>query len=182
MRRRAWFVVAAAVALSACGSDAGPGTVHLYDRAPVPAVPDRTMAIDVGVVNGNAITGRLPDGVYWALPTADNDAEHIGFDVSQALFGPTCSSQLGADECPNDYGVVDDPHGTITVAATDLEVVSVVSEDQQNYAVDGPELAALAGGKAPSATAPEGFAYVPFPFLLTVSNGTVTEARQIWVP
>jgi len=180
VKHTGWLLALAfgAVALSACGSDAGPGTVHLYDHSPVPAVPDRTLPLGAaGVIGTNAI-----DGVYWAVPTGDGDDTHIGFDVSQALFGPTCVSVLGADECPNDYGVVDDPHVVISASAADLQIVSVVADDHQNYAIDGAELAALASGKAPAAAAPDGYEYVPFPFLLTVTNGKVTEARQIWVP
>ena len=182
MTRRSWFVVAALVGLTACGSDPGPGTVHLYDHAPVPAVPDRT-APPTALSAGAAMMGYdAVDGVYWAVPTGGGDSSHVEFDVSQALFGPTCVSTLGADACPNDYGVIDDPHVVISAPAADLQIVSVVDADQQNYAVDGPELAALAHGAAPAAAAPEGFEYVGFPFLLTVSNGRIIEARQIWVP
>jgi hypothetical protein len=160
----------AVLALTACSKDE-PARVHLYDRGPVPAVPDRTQPV----------AEPLADGQYWS-PSLGVAGDTLGFTLAQAFFGPTCEAELGADACVDEPGVVDDPSAEVSVAAADLSTVSVVSADRTNYAVTGAELATLAGGGAPSAEAPDGFTYVPYPFLVTVRDGVVVEARQIWVP
>ena len=167
----------AALLLGACGDDA-PAKVGLYDRAPVPAVPDRTEAIDPAVTSGFA------DGQYWAelivtLPTAPGV---LTFRLTQAFFAAACFAELGEDDCPNDYGTLDEPSVVTDVALADLATVTVVAENQQNYAVTADELFALTGGAAASPEAPEGYEYVEYPFLLTMRDGKVVEAHQIWVP
>jgi hypothetical protein len=168
------FVVGSLAGLLAgCGGEDGPGTVSLYDRAPVPAVPDRTTAVATPLV----------DGEYWAeLVSVDAEAGTLTFDLMQALFADACVEVLGADGCPNDYGVVDDPHVEVASPALALTSASVVAESQQNYAVTADELTVLMLGGVPSAGAPDDYAYVPFPYLVTVANGEVVRARQIWVP
>lgn len=165
--------LAVAVLLAGCGGEDGPGTVSLYDRAPVPAVPDRT----------TAVATPLADGDYWAeLVAADAASGTLTFDLVQALFADACFAELGADECPNDYGVVTEPHVELMSPALSLTSASVVAESQQNYAVTADELMVLGGGGVPSAGAPDDYAYVPFPFLVTVADGAVVQARQVWVP
>jgi hypothetical protein len=171
-------LAAASAALTACGSDEGPAAVGLYDRAPVPAVPDRTAAVDPDITTVGV------DGQYWAELTgwSDGDRPFLIFRVTQALFADTCIAQLGEGECPNDYGVIDEPSKLVDVPVAELQSVTVVSEQQQNFAITGDELSALAGGAEPAAAAPQAFAFVEFPFLLTVRDSTVVEAQQIWVP
>jgi hypothetical protein len=168
-------VSVACFALVACGGDEGPGTVSLYDRAPVPGVPDRTTAVDS--------TGLTQDGPYWGeLLPADASRPALTFHITQAFFADACAEELGADECPNDFGTLDKPSLDVDAALTDLVVVSVVTDDRVNFAVTADELFSVAAGAPPAAEAPEGFAFVPFPFLLTVRDGKVVEARQIWLP
>lgn len=178
MRARPLAVLALAVValvglagttLAACGDDTE--TVSLYDRRPVPAVPDRTMPADA-----------LPaDGQYWAVSvTADGD--RLRFDVGQAFFGPACVQELGADACIDEPGLADEPTAAIDVAAADLTSASVVAADRRNFAVTGEELLALVGGDDPAAEAPDDFTYVDYPYLLTLAGGSVTVANQIWVP
>ena len=156
-----------------CGGGYGPGTVSLYDRAPVPAVPDRTAAVTTPLANGD----------YWAeLVTVDAAGATLTFDLAQALFADACVEELGADECPNDFGVVAEPHVELASPALSLTSGSVVAQSRQNYAVTADELIRLASGDPPSAGAPDDYAYVPFPFLVTVADGAVVQARQIWVP
>ena len=169
---RAGIVAALAVGLllGGCSKDE-PARVQLYDRSPVPAVPDRT----------KPVAEPLADGQYWS-PTLGVDGDQLGFALAQAFFGPACAAELGAASCADEPGVVDDPTVEVSVAAADLAAVSVVTADRTNYAVTGTELASLAAGGAPAAAAPDQFAYVPYPFLVTVRGGVVVEARQIWVP
>lgn len=176
--RRLVAVAAAALLLVGCGGDDGLGTVELYDRVPVPAVPDRTAAVDP------AATALDGDGAYWAeLVGFDLGGDPVfTFDVSQALFAQACIDTLGADECPNDFGVVAEPHLLVTASAGTVTRVTVAAENQQNFAITADELLRLVAGEAPAAAAPDGFAYVEFPYLLTVRGGTVVAANQIWVP
>ncbi len=173
------FVAVAAVAclsLSGCGGDEGPGTVKLYDRAPVPGVPDRTTAVDPSALS--------PDGAYWSelLLPVDPSGPSLVFHVTQAFFADACAEELGVDECPNDFGTLSEPNLDADAALTDLVSVTVVTDDRANFAVTADELFALASGATPAAAAPEGFAFVPFPFLLTVRGGKIVEAHQIWLP
>jgi hypothetical protein len=178
IRRAVLACSVAGLLLAGCGGDENPGTVGLYDRAPVPPVPDRTAAIDPVLTTASA------DGQYWSDLTGRGDGEQrsLTFDLSQALFADTCVEELGADECANDYGVIAEPHKVVDVVLTDIQSVTVASEKQQNYAITAGELWELAGGAPPADAAPEGYTFVEFPFLLTVSGGKVVEAHQIWVP
>lgn len=173
MRRLVLVAAVALIALTAC-SDA-PIVVQPYDKSPVPAVPDRTQPVT------DAAT--LPDGQYWAPSAAvEADGFRLRFTLAQAFFGSVCAEALGADACEGDVGVVDDPARDLIVAPEGRAPISVVDEQQNNYAVPSDELIRLIAGEAPSADAPEGFAYVEFPYLLAVLNGEVVSIQQIWMP
>ena len=160
--------------LAACGGDEGPGTVHPYDRAPVPAVPDRTHEVPEA--------GALPDGDYWArIATADPAAGTITLDVSQALFADTCLAELSEADCDGGWGVVPNPTRSVEVPVAGLVSISVAALNRQNYAVPGAELAALANDGTPGADAPEGYEYRHYPFLVTVEAGIVVGLHQVWV-
>lgn len=178
MKARRFAAAVVALLLTACGGDDGMGTVDLYDRVPVPAVPDRTAVIDA------AATTLTADGAYWAeLVGFDLGTEPVFlFDVSQALFAQACLDTLGADGCPNDFGVVTEPRLLVTAPASDMASVTVAAGNQQNFAITADELLRLVSGEGPSAAAPEDFEYVEFPFLLTVRDGTVVTANQVWAP
>ncbi len=157
------MLAAAAVAIVAGCTDPGIGVVHLYDPAPVPFVPDRTTEV---------ATGGVPaDGQYWATAvTADVSAPAITFRLVVAEFdgdgGVTVSEERARELVAN---------------GTTLKFVSVVAATRQNYAVTAEELAALVGGAAPSAPAPAGYTYQPYPYLVTVEAGVATEAYQVWL-
>lgn len=174
--RLAGSLAVVCLVLPACGGDEAPDTVKLYDRAPVPGVPDRTNSVDPSALS--------PDGSYWAelLLPVDPSRPSFTFRVTQAFFADTCAEELGIDECPNDFGTLDEPSLDTDAALTDLTSVTVVTDDRANFAVTADELFSLASGAAPAAAAPEGFAFVPFPFLLTVRDGKVVQAHQIWLP
>ncbi|MEZ5271532.1 MAG: hypothetical protein R2694_04370 [Ilumatobacteraceae bacterium] len=174
MRARTIAVALAVVAagtLVACSDSES--KAKLYDRAPVPAVPDATAAVPA--------TGTLPDGQYWADMAEVVDG-NIELTLMQAFFGPSCVAALGEEECPNDYGVQLEPSVTMRVMADSTLTATVAADSGQNYVVFGDELATLVGGGQPASSAPEGYTYVPFPFLVTIAGGTVTELHQIWVP
>ncbi len=170
------IAVAASLALTACAGDDGPDTVKLYDRAPVPGVPDRTAVVDP------AMSTFATDGEYWADLSGGTVDETLTFLLTQAFFADACAAELGIDECPNDFGTLDEPNALVTVEMMNIGSATVVADNRQNFAVTPQELSILAGGQPPSAGAPEGFTYVPFPFLLTVRDGKIVEAHQIWLP
>lgn len=172
------MTVAASLAMTACAGDDGPGTVKLYDRAPVPGVPDRTAVVDP------AMSEFTSGGEYWAdlIGGRDTTKPTFVFLLTQAFFADACVDELGVDKCPNDFGTLDEPNVNIDVLLADIGSVTVVADNQQNFAVTPQELFILADGQPPSEDAPEGFAYVPFPFLLTVRDGKIVKANQIWLP
>lgn len=171
--RRGLLLVVTLVLLAAC-KDA-PIVVHPYDKAPVPAVPDRTQPVTDAT--------PLPDGQYWAPEvTVDADGFRLHFTLAQAFFGPGCATELGADQCDGDAGVRTDPSRDLLVAPEGRAPISVVDAKQNNYAVPADELVSLIAGNTPSADAPAGFVYAPFPYLLTVLNGEVVSIQQIWMP
>jgi hypothetical protein len=159
-----------AMLVGACSKDT-PATAQLYDKVPVPAVPDRTAPVEE----------PLQDGEYWAVSVGVTGHE-LGFAFAQAFFGPACEAELGAAACADEPGVREQPATELSVAAAELATVTVAAADRQNFAITGDELARLAGGGAPSSAAPDGYTYVPYPFLVSVRGGIVTEAHQIWVP
>ena len=174
-RQAAFAAIAACFALTACGGDEGPGTVKLYDRAPVPGVPDRTTAVDPSALSR--------DGAYWGmLLPGDSSRRSLTFHITQAFFADACVEELGAGECTNDFGTLSDPSLDADATPADLSSITVVTEDRSNFAITADELFSIAGGAAPAAEAPDGFRFVPFPFLLTVLDGRIVEARQIWLP
>jgi hypothetical protein len=172
MRRVAWLCLALLL-LAACGDKKI--VAQPYDRAPVPAVPDRTMPVPTG-------DAPLPDGQYWSEDVVVVDGFRLRFALSQAFFGPTCATQLSADACTGDHGLVTDPSREIVVAPEGRAPISVAATDQKNYAVTADEIVNLVGGGTPSSDAPAGFAYHPYPYLLTVRTGEVVSMQQIWTP
>lgn len=176
-------VALAVLSLAACADDAS-DTLEPYDRAPVPAVPERTRPIDAATIaSDGSLTSAIADGDYWADAVAVGSGRpFILFDLSQALFGQACVDELGEARCEDDYGVIAEPHGTLQVLWDDLQSVTVVAASRQNYWIPGAELASLVGGNAPSADAPADYEYVGYPFLVTVRDGVIVEAHQIWVP
>ena len=174
MRRGALaaLVMAASSVLAACGDDEQ--VVSPYDKVAVPAVPDRTEAVPDA-------SAALTDGQYWATATGVDGAA-VQFVLTQAFFGPACEEELGADACDGEMGVVDDPSREIGVTMDGVSPITVVNEQRENFAVPGDEFVRLVAGEAPSADAPEGFAYQRYPFLVSVRGGNVTAVQQIWMP
>ena len=53
--------------------------------------------------------------------------------------------------------------------------------DVEAYRTTSEELARLLAGKPPADDAPDDFQYGQHPFVVTVQNGAVTAADQIWI-
>jgi predicted small lipoprotein YifL len=173
--------------LAACGDD-GPEKVPLYaTTAPAP-VPQQTSAINPAWVeaSGETLGTNVASGEYWAtVGTVGVGAEpFVEFDLAQAFFGDACLAQFGddPDACVNDIGVQAEPHGLLPAFRSTLQVVTVVGVDQRNFAITADELIALVSGEQPASEAPDGYQFAPFPFVVTVTGGTITAARQIWTP
>lgn len=168
----------------AAATTLAPGTP--YAPAARPAMTGATGAIDPAWIDpATGMAGAIPDGIYWGVTQAGGAADSVTFDLTQAYFGEFCVAHFGdtaSDDCVNDYGVVADPHALLVVPTTKLSGISVAdSATQANYSIDGAELARLVAGEAP-AGAPAGYAYVAFPFAITITAGTVVSATQVWVP
>ena len=181
------LAVGLAGSLAACGGD-GTEKVPLYaTTAPAP-VPQQTSAINPAWVesSGETLGTNVASGVYWAtVATVGVGAEpFIEFDLAQAFFGDACLAQFGdsPEACVNDVGVLAQPHGLLPAFRSTLQVVTVVGVDQRNFAITADELIALVSGEPPAAEAPDGYQFAPFPFVVTVTGGAITAARQIWTP
>ena len=180
-------VVGMIAGLASCG-DGGTEKVALYTTAAPAPVPAQTRAINPAWVEGNGETlgTDVASGEYWATVSGVGTGAEpfVEFDLSQAFFGAACVQQFAGDvdACANDYGVVPEPHGTLAAQQSRLDIVTVVGIDQRNFAVTSAELIALVGGDPPAAEAPDDYAYVAFPFIVTVAGGEITAARQIWTP
>lgn len=142
-----------------------------------PAVSTETD--DVAVNNGT-----IGDGTYWAEIAPVSGPGDIVFRVLKARFGETClkwAKDMGLEDgCLNDYSV--ESHPVAYVALDDQATVSVAKTDGPgtNYSINGDVLKGLVRGDIDGS--PDGYAWVPFPFIVVVTNGYVTTAEQYWVP
>ncbi|MFM8626048.1 MAG: hypothetical protein ACKOCC_03765 [Actinomycetota bacterium] len=156
--------------MSACG---GTSTTALWSPAKPPVVESATDPVEPG-------TRSLPDGRYWGTLTPSGNA----FDLGIARFGATCEEWAATrgmeNGCANDYAVeeIDTP----PVAFSDDARVSVaaLSGPGTNWWIDVATLQAAVAGDITDV--PEGWSWTPFPFVVTVENGSVTMAEQHWVP
>lgn len=130
------------------------------------------------------MTTLSPDGEYWAELSGGSEGTERSFTflLTQAFFADACVEELGVDECSNDFGTRDEPSAIVMVKLADVGSATVVADNRQNFAITPDELFVLASGEPPSEGATEGFTYVPFPFLLSVRDGEIVEAHQIWLP
>jgi hypothetical protein len=166
--------------LAPASTDATSTTVKphkLYDQLAAPILPtDHTPPVPA--------SGPLPDGTYWVVYNGGDQATP-DVDVYQAFFGDACVAEAAAkgDECLDDYYVLDTPTQNITTMPFSDDVVITVSDEstQKSYFVTPGELVKIRAG-SPSAGAPAGYHYVPFPYLMRVRSGKITRFRQVWTP
>ena len=128
--------------------------------------------------------GALVDGFYWAnLVGGTAAAPYV--TVMQAFFGDECPTAAAEDgeECYGDVYVRATP--TLDVDdvpfAADALITVVDPNVMQNYRIDATELDVLRTQGASDA-APEGFLFVPFPWLMAVQGGEIVAFQQLWVP
>lgn len=128
--------------------------------------------------------GVLADGRYWGTISRISGTDEAVFTVARAYFGAECeawAADRGMTEgCPNDYAV--DDADTALVALAPGATVSVVFQEGPgtSYAIDADTVRRLVLGTATSPIAM--YEWVPFPFLVTVKDGVVVAAHQVWVP
>jgi hypothetical protein len=171
------LVLAGVALLTAC-------TAGSVAPAPKPsweitASPQVTVTDEVRVVGND-----LADGTYWASVSSVSGSGDLVFNVTRVRFGEVClawaAEMLRDDACLNDYGVEEYPEAFVSVSP--LARVSVATPDGpgRNLRVDTATLRLLLVGDAPPL--PDGYFWVPFPFIVTVEDATVVEAHQLWVP
>ena len=127
------------------------------------------------------ITEPLVDGRYMSsVPTVSRDGSTIAFELL---------------DCPEIYGTVQDScldfvdferSSTTTSLRVGTGTASVLLVDgvsePEPYRVTTEELARLLAGEPPAADAPEGFVFDIFDgFVVTVRDGAVTSAEQMWL-
>lgn len=131
----------------------------------------------------------LPDGSYYAVvrgAAADAPTLRVTATIYQLLTGPEAiaAAQAAGHGLDSDIYVPEQP-----AADRDIELhpdlfISVARPDRPDvsYAISADELTRLVNGGAPSAGAPDGYRYVPFPYLITVTGGVPTRLEQLWAP
>ncbi len=154
------------------GSDAAPSRYVAVSPTPLPSG------------HTAAVSDPPDDGVYWATVGSSND-EGITFNLVQAYFGDDCVAHFGTvpESCLDDYGI-DDSTTAIVTMPLDTDDVTVLSAGDATpaYRITGTELARLVAGQPPSADAPADYAFSFFPFLVTVTDATVSAAHQVFTP
>ena len=135
------------------------------------------------------ITEPLADGVYWSWDqTVSSDDSTITFQLIQQFSGDACREQFGTapESCASDIAFLDDPTTTASIrvgsgTATVLHGVATAGP-YATYRITSEELARLISGEMPADDAPDGFVFDSVDaFVVTVQNGAVTAADQIWI-
>ncbi len=148
-----------------------------YGPAPAPVFPSRAGLPGEG----------LPDGTYYGvIEGAAADPPRVAVTIYELLTGPDAIAAAQADGAGLDSDIYVRPTPSAAreiVLAPDL-AISVAQPDRPgvSWAVTPAELLALIGGGPPSAGAPEGYRYLPFPFLITVAGGQPARLEQLWSP
>jgi len=174
---RGAVLVGVAVLLVACGDGSvSPAAKPSWEQTPPPQV---TVTDEVRV-DGSA----LADGTYWAHVSAVSGIDDIIFKVTRVRFGEACltwaAEMLREDACLNDYGVEEYPEAFVSIGALARVSVAVPDGPGRNLRVDTATLRRLVLGDMPAL--PNGYFWVPFPFIVTVEDAIVVEAHQLWVP
>ena len=131
----------------------------------------------------------LPDGSYYAVvrgAAADAPTPRVATTIYQLLTGPEAiaAAQAAGHGLDSDIYVPEQPAADRDIELRPDLFISVARPDRPDvsYAISAGELARLVNGGAPSAGAPDGYRYVPFPYLITVAGGVPTRLEQLWAP
>ncbi len=130
----------------------------------------------------------LPDGSYYAIVrgAADAPTPRVATTIYQLLTGPEAiaAAQAAGHGLDSDIFVPEQPAADRDIELRPDLFISVARPDRPDvsYAVSAGELARLVNGAAPSAGAPDGYRYVPVPYLITVTGGVPTRLEQLWAP
>ena len=84
------------------------------------------------------------------------------------------------DACLNDYGVEEYPEAFVSLSSYATVSVAMPGAPGENVLVDAATLRHLVLRDV--IVLPEGYEWVPFPFVVNVEAGTIVEAHQHWVP
>ena len=117
---------------------------------------------------------------------ADAPTLRVTATIYQLLTGPEAiaAAQAAGHGLDSDIYVPEQPAADRDIELRPDLFISVARPDRPNvsYAVQPGELARLVNGGAPSEGAPDGYRYVPFPYLITVTGGVPTRLEQLWAP
>jgi LysM repeat protein len=133
------------------------------------------------------IVDPMPDGVYWSwTPSVSGDGSTIMFEVVQQFNGDECLEHFGTapGTCSGDIEFESaTATATMRVGSGTASVLFVNGIDvPEAFRVSTEELARLLAGQPPADDAPDEFiADLVDAFVVTVRNGSVVAADQIWI-
>ncbi len=130
-----------------------------------------------------------PDGEYYVVvrgAAADAPTPRLAITAYQVLTGPDAIAAAQDDGVglDSDVYIPASPSADRDIEVTAELPISVARPDRPgvSYAITAGELARLVNGSSPEEGAPEGYAYVEFPFVLTVQGGRPVALQQLWAP
>lgn len=132
------------------------------------------------------ILSPLPDGVYWSW-SYESNGNTVDFTLSQYFFGDACREQFGDGDvvCASENETLYEPSATVamsagTGAATVVAYSANGTFNNDAYSVSSAEFARLVAGMAPASDAPPGFTFQSFAVIVTVRDGQVVAADQVF--
>lgn len=171
------LVIVLAAGLTGCASmSVDPAAKPSWVKVPSPEVA----ATDEVRSDG----ADLEDGTYWATVAPVSGEDDIVFRVTRARFGEACEvwavEMLREDACLNDYGVEEYPEAFVALSPYAGVSVAMPGGPGENLRIDAATLRHLVLKDV--LVLPQGYEWVPFPFVVTVETGVIVEAHQHWVP
>lgn len=163
---------------STTSTTAAPTTTQptdLYEPVPGPSLSsDRTDEFPAD--------GPLGNGQYWVTYNGADSLEAPFISVSIAYFGDACveiAATLGEDDCYG--GIIVPPTPTRDIDdlpfASDALITVADTRSTTSYRITFTELQ-LASTGTPSPSAPAGYSYQPYGFLMTVIDGEIVAFEQ----
>ena len=157
-----------------------PVATALYQPTSAPVFPSRSTAPPAS---------GLPDGAYYAVvrgASAGAPSPRLAVRILQLLTGDEAIAAAQADGhgLDSDIYVPERPAADRDIDLQGNLFISVAKPDRPDvsYQVPVDELVRLVNGAPPGAGAPDGYRYVPFPVLITVTGGAPTRVEQLWSP